>query len=84
VSKWQPIKTAPYPSVDILLYADGFYMIGRWNGERSFPYVPADFTHWMPLPAPPQPQTSAAGQERGTPMNPEHSSAALAETGETG
>lgn len=54
---WQPIETAPKDGTRVLLstptgkIADGaFYQrYGVW----SWPYVMANPTHWMPLPAPP-------------------------------
>lgn len=54
---WQPIETAPKDGTRVLLstptgkVADGaFYQrYGVW----SWPYVMANPTHWMPMPAPP-------------------------------
>ena len=68
---WQPIETAPKDGRVIML-ASEFGAIGHgwWDDPAPehacwityqigrFPNpMPPDFTHWMPLPAPPQPDT---------------------------
>lgn len=60
--QWQPIETAPTDGARILLcgkggkIADGYY--GQPDGFANpkqfvWPYIHANPTHWMPLPAPP-------------------------------
>ncbi len=55
---WQPIESAPR-DVDVLLFADGEWAIamqvecGDWLDNYSVRILGA--THWMPLPAPPEP-----------------------------
>jgi hypothetical protein len=68
MSEWQPIETLP-DAVDALIFSrSGSYFIARWNPSAKWferhevgfrPQIigsPADgpFTHWMPLPTPPQ------------------------------
>jgi hypothetical protein len=60
---WQTIKTAPRDGTDILVYAECFCLVVSWDDEAapSHPWITADgpsysfglFTHWMPLPTPP-------------------------------
>jgi hypothetical protein len=61
---WRPIETAPKDDTTWFLGGWVFggkwiYRLGRWNKyHKSFNQVPgyhsAPFTHWMPLPEPPQ------------------------------
>jgi hypothetical protein len=65
---WQPIETAPKDGTRILLWVLSQYdpreAVGRWDshGYWAIDYndVPCDPTHWMPLPAPPKEDVSAA------------------------
>ena len=68
---WQPIETAPRDGTGILLYCPNFYFgagvyIGWWGGsffevctegQTNHPYSDDGATPWMPLPAPPAPET---------------------------
>ena len=64
--EWQPIETAPKDGTKILAwFADGDYSIIYWGAYddswvQSLPglgsdsgYSPDTFSHWMPLPLPP-------------------------------
>jgi hypothetical protein len=73
MSEWQPIETAPLsdvysddPTTNVLLWNDEFgvqvgYVFLRKNGDvkaMSTGFVNVKFTHWMPLPAKPEPSRS--------------------------
>ncbi len=60
---WMPIASAPKDGTKILLckkslIADGFSVKykGRDDYYFAWPYINADPTHWMPLPAAPKPE----------------------------
>jgi len=71
MSEWQPIETAPKDGSSVLAYAplstdphraDKPYRIlpMRWDESQCWrtdimPFVRFSPTHWMPLPAPPEP-----------------------------
>jgi hypothetical protein len=55
---WQPIETAPRDGTKIILWSKecgepNGCIIAAWDGERSFPYLPCNWTKWRPLPPPP-------------------------------
>lgn len=63
--KWQPIKTAPRNSVDVLLSINGvgkgrkivtigYMTTGVWICRGGFGVIQEHVTHWMPVPAPPE------------------------------
>jgi hypothetical protein len=57
---WHPIETAPKDGTEVLLWKDRRIVGGSWNsgGAMHMPHWMGgifDPTHWMPLPAPPQP-----------------------------
>lgn len=59
MSDWQPIDTAPKDRTFVLLgVRGGEVCIGFWNGvawdDGDFNNHMTGFTHWMPLPEPPQ------------------------------
>lgn len=72
MSEWQPIETAPKDGTEIFTakmkperFGSYFYAVrSKWRGsewvmdlgDRWSPFDP-DPTHWMPLPAPPTPET---------------------------
>lgn len=64
MSEWQPIKTAPNDGKNILVFGGYFTEVTIWRAEgewwnymlKTNATVPIP-THWMPLPAPPQPHT---------------------------
>ncbi len=61
---WKPIETAPKDGTSILVCCEiGFMYVAHWNGKLWLSDACADSyfgaddaTHWMPLPAPPEPQ----------------------------
>lgn len=67
MTHWEPIETAPKDGTWVLLRwrwtLDGGLpaIVGRWhNGWRDDDgrsYSDSNFTYWMPLPAPPEPQS---------------------------
>lgn len=72
-SEWLPIETAPKDGTPVLLYYDGVVTQGAWNAEdyaRRWEAVTLEQhgcgccagtddppKHWMPLPAPPSPES---------------------------
>ncbi len=65
VPDWQPIETAPKDGDDILVWGPGLCcLVVGWDdsGDLDFPWATLDgpkyfdkaFTHWMPLPRPPE------------------------------
>jgi hypothetical protein len=58
--KWQSIDTAPRDGTEVLLTnpRPGAVCVGFWNGKSwddgDFYDDLGDFTHWMPLPEPPE------------------------------
>lgn len=71
MSEWQPIETAPKDGTDCLFFSPGNenarnanatdpyckvdFFSDRWPRAR-FQYPEAPYTHWMPLPSPPEPR----------------------------
>ena len=61
VSAWQPIASAPKDGTWLLLIGSRWELpcVGQWsylsNCWQDFDNAIADPTHWMPLPAPPEP-----------------------------
>jgi hypothetical protein len=59
---WQPIATAPRGGERMLACNanHGYCLVGYFRGpsftDGAFPYI--EVTHWMPLPAPPPPDTN--------------------------
>lgn len=57
---WRPIATAPRDGKPVLLsFGEGTPAIAHWNGrggwdDGDFYDHMEGFTHWMPLPAPPE------------------------------
>jgi hypothetical protein len=60
-SGWRPIETAPEAQMILLASDQGGVYMACWRKEpdqwckagHTMPYLPANWTHWMPLPAPP-------------------------------
>jgi len=61
--RWRPIETAPKDGTEVLVYCSGFYVSSFTSGSWYDPGAPEfdilgtglEPTHWMPLPAPPEP-----------------------------
>lgn len=59
---WQPIETAPRDGTEVLLFWKGggcgvyhFNHYGNWDdGDYSSHMTDDDFSHWMPIPEPPE------------------------------
>jgi hypothetical protein len=61
---WQDISTAPKDGRRVLLCVVGrdrqgrddreYYHMASWTGEYWQPFIPNIWTHWMPLPSPPE------------------------------
>jgi hypothetical protein len=61
---WQPIETAPKDGTRVLLCVVGtqsagrddreYYHMASWGIDHWQPFIPNDWTHWQPLPSPPQ------------------------------
>jgi hypothetical protein len=67
---WQPIESAPKDGTRVILTCAGYshaphpfsypdahqdvVHIARFDGEYWRPFVPNNWTHWMPLPDPPK------------------------------
>ena len=60
MSEWQPIETAPKDGTMILAFGKQeiyliFWVKGYWINREYDYLVPNDtYTHWMPLPNPPE------------------------------
>lgn len=64
MSEWQPIETAPkdYETLILAAFRGGIGMdivwwrsdTGRWQTKSEHSWAANVFTHWMPLPEPPQ------------------------------
>lgn len=59
MSQWESIETAPRDGRPVdLWHVMGFRMTETWWDETdkcwSCAMVDTDFTHWMPIPAPPE------------------------------
>lgn len=61
-SGWRPIETAPEGEHILLATDQGGVSLREWvkyehdqwcKHGHSMPYLPVNWTHWMPLPAPP-------------------------------
>jgi hypothetical protein len=65
MSEWQPIETAPKDGSAVLAFwpkayqgKGGMYVVLWFDGQfvpTTMGYRGIKFTHWMPLPAPPEP-----------------------------
>jgi hypothetical protein len=57
---WQPIETAPKDGTRVLLCVVGpwtadareYYHLASWCVDYWQPFIPNNWTHWMPLPEP--------------------------------
>jgi len=47
--EWQPIETAPKDGTKVILWLPDFHSV-----EMAWFCVPAEASHWMPLPTPPK------------------------------
>jgi hypothetical protein len=63
MSEWMPIESAPRDGTRVMLAVrlihpqqlgqeSDFYHLAKWGGGYWHPFVPNDWTHWMPLPSP--------------------------------
>lgn len=55
---WRRIETAPTDGRRIMLCIEGtsseYNHLASWDGEACYPYIPNNWTHWMPIPVPPE------------------------------
>lgn len=63
VAQWMPISTAPKPTaeqqtIDMLIWSQAYGVCQiEWYGDLTGYWQTKGVTHWMPLPAPPLPET---------------------------